>query len=151
MNLSLGEIFGSETILPDLSGTTKEAVFSELVDAIAAVHPECDKPQMLAALWEREKKLSTGIASGVAIPHAICGGIGTIAGAIGVSKAGIEYDALDKKPVHVIFMLVMEDGTNETHLCILDRIFSLVKTESFALIKNAENAQDVHAVLSRFS
>jgi len=150
MNLSLGEVFGSKAILPDLAGTTKEAVFSELADAIAADHPECDKQEMLAALWEREKKLSTGIASGVAIPHAICNGIGMIAGAVGISKAGIEYDALDKKPVHVIFMLVMGEDAKENHLCILERIFSLVKIDAFALIKNAENPQDVYAVLSRF-
>jgi len=150
MNLSLGEVFRSITILPDLAGTTKEAVFSELAGVIAADHPECNKQAMLAALWEREKKLSTGIAPGVAIPHAICGGIGTIAGAVGISKAGIEYDALDKMPVHVIFMLLMNEGTKENHLCILERIFSLVKTDALTLIKNAETAQDVHAVLSRF-
>ena len=151
MVLSLSEIFESKTILTDIAGTTKEAVFSELADVIAADHPECNKPAMLAALWEREKKLSTGIVSGVAIPHAICGGIGTIAGAVGISRAGIDYDALDKKPVYVIFMLVMGEGAKENHLCILDRIFSLVRTDALTLIKDAKNAQDVHAVLSGFN
>ena len=151
MEISLGDIFTSDTILMDIASTTKEDVFSELADAIKAVHPESDKKVILAALWEREKKLSTGITSGVAIPHAICSGIGTTAGALGISRAGIEYDALDKKPVHVIFMLVMGDGTRENHPRILERIFSLVRTEALALIKNAENAQNVHAVLSRFS
>jgi len=150
MILSLGEIFDSNTILTDLAGTTKEAVFSELADAIAADHPECNKQAMLAALWEREKKLSTGVAAGVAIPHAICRGIGKITGAVGISRTGIEYDALDKKPVHVIFMLLMNEGTKEDHLFILNQISTLVRTDAFTLLKNAENAQDVHAVLSRF-
>jgi len=151
MEILLGEIFNSGTILPDLAGKTKEAVFSELAGAISAVHPECDQAVMLRALWEREKKLSTGITSGVAIPHAICAGIGTVAGALGISKAGIEYDALDKKPVHVIFMLLTGEGAKENHLHILDQISSLVRTDALALIKNAKNVQEVHAVLSQFS
>jgi len=150
MRVTLGEVFDSRTILLNLAGTTKDAVFQELVDAIAAVHPECDKAAMLTALWEREKKLSTGISSGVAIPHAVCGGIGTIAGAVGISNAGIEYGALDEKPVHIIFLLIMGEGTREDHLRILDKIFTLVRTEALTLIKTAKNAQDAYAVLSRF-
>jgi len=151
MEISLGDIFTSDTILMDIASTTKEDVFSELADAIKAVHPESDKKVILAALWEREKKLSTGITSGVAIPHAICSGIGTTAGALGISRAGIEYDALDKKPVHVIFMLVMSEGAKENHLHILDQIFSLVRTDALTLINNAKNAQEVHAILSKFN
>jgi PTS system fructose-specific IIC component/PTS system nitrogen regulatory IIA component len=150
MRVTLGEVFDTGTILLNLAGTTKDAVFQELVDAIAAVHSECDKAAMLAALWEREKKLSTGVVSGIAIPHAICGGMGITAGAVGISKAGIEYDALDKKPVHVIFMLIMGEGAKENHLHILDQIFELVKTDALALIKDAKSAQEIHAVLSRF-
>jgi len=151
MIITLNEIFDSRTVLLNLAGSTKETVFQELVDAIAAVHGEYDRTAMLAALWEREKKLSTGIAPGVAIPHAVCGGIGAIAGAIGVSKAGIEYDSLDKNPVHVIFMLLMGESAKENHLHILDRIVTLVRTEALALIKNANNAQEVVEILSRFN
>jgi len=149
MELSLSEIFNTRSIMTNLAGTTKEDVFAELVDAIAAVHPECNRQSMLSALWEREKKLSTGIAPGVAIPHAICGGIGATAGAVGVSKAGVDYDALDKKPVHVIFMLVMSEGAKENHLHILEQLSALAGTEALSLIKNAKTAQEVHAVLSR--
>ena len=150
MRVTLGEVFDSGTILMNLAGTTKDEVFRELVDAIATVHPECDKPAILAALWEREKKLSTGIVSGVAIPHAVCGGIGTIAGAVGISSAGIEYAALDEKPVHTIFLLVLGEGTKEDHLRILDKIFMLVRTDALALVKNAKTAQEVYEILSRF-
>jgi len=150
MILTLSEIFNPESILLNLAGTTKETVFSELVGAIAAVHPECNQESMLAALWEREKKLSTGIVSDVAIPHAICSSIKTVAGAVGISRAGIDYGALDEKPVHVIFMLVMNEDAKENHLHILEQIFTLVKTDALALIKNAKTAQEIHAVLSRF-
>lgn len=146
----LSDVFDSRTILLNLSAQTKEAAFSELVGAITAVHPECDKTAIIKALWEREKKLSTGISSGVAIPHAICGGINTTAGAVGISVTGIEYDSLDKNPVHVIFMVVMGEDAKESHLHILDQIFTLIRTEALALIRNAKNAQEIHKILSRF-
>jgi len=150
MRITLSEVFDSRTILLNLAGTTKDEIFQELVDAIAVVHPECDKSVMLAALWEREKKLSTGISSGVAIPHAVCNGIGTIAGAVGISSAGVEYGALDEKPVHIIFMLVLGEAAKEDHLRVLDKIFTLVRTEALSLIKNAKSAQEVYEILSRY-
>ena len=150
MRITLSEVFDTRTILLNLAGTTKEEIFQELVDAIALVNPECDKTAILAALWEREKKLSTGISSGVAIPHAVCTGIGTIAGAVGISSAGVEYGALDGKPVNIIFMLVLGEAAKEDHLRILDKTFTLVRTEALTLIKNAKSAQEVYDILSRY-
>jgi mannitol/fructose-specific phosphotransferase system IIA component (Ntr-type) len=134
----------------NLESTTKEEAFEELAAAITGIYPECDHAEMLAALWEREQKLSTGIIPGVAIPHAICKGIKNMAGAIGVSKTGIEYDSLDNKPVHVIFMLAMGENAKEHHLRTLNMIFRLVKSEALATITNAKNPRDIEAVLSRF-
>jgi mannitol/fructose-specific phosphotransferase system IIA component (Ntr-type) len=134
----------------NLKSQTKEEAFMELTGAIAAVHPECDSETMLAALWEREKKMSTGIASGVAIPHAMCQGITKIAGAIGISRTGIDYDALDHKPVYVVFMLAMGLPAEENHLRILNQIFKLAQSEALALIRNAKNNKDIYAILSKF-
>ena len=146
----LNEIFNIQAIKLNLEGTTKEAVFTELADTISAVYPECDQTILLTALWERENKLSTGIASGIAIPHAIYRGIDNVAGAIGISKSGIEYGALDNKPVHVVFMLAMGEQAHENHVRVLNQIFALVQTEALTLMKNAASAQDVYALLSKF-
>ena len=149
--MTLSEIFYPGAIIPDLAGTTKEAVFSELVDVIVAAHPDCDRTELLASLWKREEKQSTGIASGIAIPHVVCNEIYSVVGVLGISKKGNDYDSLDKKPVHVIFMLAAGESAKENHLNILNQIFSLaVHTDALALIQNAENAQDIHAILSRF-
>ena len=148
--MTLGDIFDECSIKLDIEAETKDAAFAELVEAITAAHPEFDKVEMLAALREREQKMSTGVAAGIAIPHCCCAGITTMAGAIGISRAGIEYDALDHKPVHVVFMLVMGEAAREHHLGVLNQIFSLVKSEAPALIRGAKNPQDVHEILARF-
>ena len=149
MRMSLNDIFKSQSILLNLQGITKEAIFIELADAIGVVYPECNKAVLLAALWERENKMSTGIVSGVAVPHASCKDIHTIAGAIGISHSGIEYGALDQKPVHVVFMLVMSNHCTENHLYVLNQILRLAQSEALELIRNAKNAQDIHSILSR--
>ncbi|MDR0441875.1 MAG: PTS sugar transporter subunit IIA [Treponema sp.] len=148
MGISLSEIFDSRSIRLNLESKTKEAVFDELTEAITAVHPECDRSSMIASLWERENKLSTGIASGVAIPHSFCNGMTDIVGAIGVSQSGIDYNALDNKPVYVVFMLIIGGQAHESHLHILNQLFALAQSEGLASIKKAKNAQTVTDILS---
>jgi len=98
MERLLGEIFDVRSIKLDIDGKTKESALAELIDSISVLNPECNRAELLAAIMEREKKMSTGVGNGVAIPHASCRGIDNISGAIGISKQGIEYGALDKKP-----------------------------------------------------
>ena len=151
MGILLSEIFDSRAIKLNLEGATKEAAFNELSDAITTVHPECNQSMVLTALWERESKLSTGITSGIAIPHAICRGLNSIAGAIGISPTGIEYGALDNKPVYVVFMLAMSEPARENHLFVLSQISRLIQSQMFVSIKNAHNVREVHDILSRFN
>jgi PTS system fructose-specific IIC component/PTS system nitrogen regulatory IIA component len=149
MENSLCDVFDLRAIKLNLDGRTKETVFIELVDAIAALYPECSTDDMLTAVRQREEKMSTGISSGIAIPHAFCRGITHMAGAIGVSQQGIDYGALDNKPVHVVFLLLINEKAEENHLRILKKIFQLTQSEAITQIKNAKNAKDIHTILSQ--
>jgi len=150
MGISLNDIFDRRSIKLDIKSTSKEGAFAELIGAVVDSHPEFDPVRVLAAIMARENKMSTGIAPGIAIPHAIYDGAGAkadeIVGAIGVSKTGIEYDALDGKPVHAIFMLIIGEKAN--HLEALNLICTLAQSEGFALIKNAKTPMAVMAALS---
>lgn len=148
--MSLSDIFDKRSIKLNLEGKTKEAVFVELAGALREAHPEFDEKELLEALRDRENKMNTGIASGVAIPHGYCRGIAAPAGALGVSPGGIGYGAMDGKPVHVVFMMIMDENAREEHLRVLNRIFSLVKSEALSLLKSAKSAGEIHGILSRF-
>ena len=150
MNMLLNEIFNPQSIKLNLEGTTKEAVLIELVEKMAEAHPGCDGSLLLAAIQEREHKMSTGYNSGIAIPHAFCGGVENMIGAIGVSQRGIDYGTLDNKPVHIVFMLAMGDHARENHLHILNQILRLAQSDALMLIRNANNTQDVYNIMSRF-
>ena len=145
----LSDIFDVRSTRLDLDGKTKEMALVDLIDGIAELYPECDRSEMLAAIRERESKMSTGIGNGVAIPHTFCRGISSMAGAIGVSQQGIDFGALDNKPVHVIFLLVIGEHAEENHLRILNKLFKLAQSEVFPQIRNAKDAQAIHAILSQ--
>jgi mannitol/fructose-specific phosphotransferase system IIA component (Ntr-type) len=147
----LNNIFDKRAIKLNLEGNTKEEVFTELIEAIADVHPEFGMDEMLRVIWDRENKMNTSIAPGAAVPHGYYPGSGDVVGAIGVSRAGIEYDALDHKPVHFIFLLIMGETSHEKHLHVLSRILSLTKSGALTYIQTAKSHQEVYAILSRFN
>ena len=149
MEKSLGNIFDVRSIKLNMDDKTKELALTELIDSIAAIHPECDRTELYTALAEREEKMSTGIGNGIAIPHANYKGIASMAGAIGISKQGIDYGALDQKPIHIIFLFITNAKADENHLNVLNQILKLVQSEGLALIKNAKTAEEIHAILSR--
>jgi mannitol/fructose-specific phosphotransferase system IIA component (Ntr-type) len=149
MGILLSEIFDLKLINMDFDGKTKELALTELIDSISTLNPECDRAELFKAIMEREKKMSTGIGNGVAIPHANCRGIVNMTGAIGVSSKGIDFQALDKKPVHIIFLFAACEKADENHLHVLNLIFKLAGSEMLTRVKNAKNAEEIHAVLSQ--
>ena len=151
MEKSLCEIFDLSSIKLDFEHNSKDSTLSELIESISHLNPKCNSTDLFTAIMEREKKMSTGIGNGVAIPHASCTGINSMSGAIGISKKGIDFRALDNKPVHIIFLFATSPEADENHLRILNLIFMLSKSEEFALMKNAKNAEEVHAILSQIN
>jgi mannitol/fructose-specific phosphotransferase system IIA component (Ntr-type) len=147
----LNKVFDKQLIKLELESKTKEAVFTELVEAIAGVHPEFNTDEMLAVIWDRENKMNTSVASGVALPHGYYPGAGEVIGAIGVSRTGIDYGAFDHKPVHFVFLVVMGETSREKHLRVLSRILSLINSGALAYIETARSRQEVHDILSRFN
>jgi PTS system fructose-specific IIC component/PTS system nitrogen regulatory IIA component len=146
----LNDIFNENSIKLSLKSETKTAAFTELVEAMVIVHPELNKTEMLSAVLERENKMNTAIASGVAVPHGYYPGTDKIIGAIGISKNGIDYGSSDNKPVHFVFLLLMGDAVREEHLHILNRVLALVNSGSLVSLRTARNVGEVRDILSRF-
>jgi mannitol/fructose-specific phosphotransferase system IIA component (Ntr-type) len=146
--MPLSDIFGREHIKLDLESTTRDEVFEELIETIIDPHLEYDRQEMLNAVIFRENQMTTAILPGIAVPHGYCNAVNGIAGAIGVSRAGIEYG--DSGPVYSIFMLLMDKSSRERHLRILSRLLDLLNSESFAVIRTAKSSQEVYDILNRF-
>jgi mannitol/fructose-specific phosphotransferase system IIA component (Ntr-type) len=86
--------------------------------------------QIVARLLEREAILSTGIGGGVAVPHAQIPGLGRLAMAASTHPTGIEYPALDERPVRLVFCLLGDANTAADHLAGLARLARLARRSS---------------------
>jgi mannitol/fructose-specific phosphotransferase system IIA component (Ntr-type) len=142
----LGSIFSPDFIKMDLESEDKEEVFEEMVELYASSTDSVSRSAILSALRNREAKLSTGIKSGYALPHAQTDQVKAVQGIIGISHKGIDYDALDGKPVHVIFMLLASTDDYSFHLRVLKRLSLLIEDPEF--YQNIINQKDPSAVYS---
>jgi len=114
-------------IIPELESNGKEAVLRELA---AAVHHKCtliDIDTLYKVLTEREQLGSTGVGNGVAIPHGKVIGLEKLLLCLGRSKAGISFDAVDNRPVHIFVMILSPPGMAGEYLQTLARVSKLLK------------------------
>lgn len=144
----LGQIFPKETIVVNLESTEKDELFEELVESIHSYAGSFDRQSALDYLNDRESKMTTGIMHRVAIPHAMIPSFEGTVGAIGISRDGIDYDSLDKAPVHLVFMIIGNENETERHIQILKQLASVLQIPNFVdKMINCKTSSEVHALL----
>ncbi len=129
--MKISDFLNAELIIAELQGKTKKQILEELVAHLSAQRDSIDADELLRVLIEREKLGSTGIGNGIAIPHGKLNGLDNIALVFGKSTDGIDFDAIDGKPVHLIFLLVAPANSAGVHLKALARLSRLLKGAQF--------------------
>lgn len=123
--------FSEENLVQfDLNADSKSAVIDELVELISSSNMVKDKDQLLNDVKEREELVTTGVGYGVAFPHAKTRAVKGIVIAFGRSKEGIEFDAMDHKPVNLFFLIAAPEDAIGAHLNVMARLSFLMKSES---------------------
>jgi PTS system fructose-specific IIC component/PTS system nitrogen regulatory IIA component len=135
----LSELFPPEFIKIGLEAEDKDEVFEELADAFCHAARLDIREDVLEAVRERERKMSTGIQKGIAVPHGKSNAIDRVYGMLGISKQGIDYDALDGEPVYLLFMVIGPQSSTEKHLRILKRLAELLENPQFFTDLAAQN------------
>ena len=126
----LTELLTADRIKVPLGSRTKNDVLRELVELAATRRHANAVDSMLAAVYEREQVLSTGIGGGVAIPHGKTPHVEQLILAAGVSPTAIDFDALDGQPVQLFFLLVGPESASGAHVKALSRISRLLRRDS---------------------
>ncbi|HHX97343.1 MAG TPA: PTS sugar transporter subunit IIA [Lentisphaerae bacterium] len=111
-----------ETICLDLKGATKDAILAEMVDLLTASGCIRDRDAVLKAVTEREKRMSTGMQNGIAIPHGKTESVDCLVAALGIKKDGVDFGALDGQPSHIFVMTVSPDSRTGPHIQFLAEI-----------------------------
>lgn len=146
--MRISEFLSPEALIADLQARDKQAVLREMSAVLARAHPTLKEERLVEVLREREKLGSTGIGEGVAIPHGKLPGLGNLVAAFGVSRQGVDFEAIDGKPTHLFFALVAPENSAGVHLKALARISRLFKNPRFrASILEATSAADIHALI----
>ncbi|TFH43368.1 MAG: PTS sugar transporter subunit IIA [Chrysiogenales bacterium] len=131
-----------------LEATNKFKAIEELAMVFKNTDVCDDMESLVRALKEREEIMSTGIGFGIAIPHAKINSIREMAFAIGVSKAGIDFDSMDGEPVHLVILVAAGERQHKEYLRLLSNIMSIIKKENVKdRIINSKTKDDVITIL----
>ena len=148
--MDLGDILGPEQIIPDLQATNRWEAIDELINnlvttgKIKAEHREA----IAAVVKKRESSMSTGIGFGIGIPHASTDLIYEVVGALGRSKKGVNFDALDNQPVNLVMLFLVPQGQFQKHLHTLANIAKLLhKAEFRQALLDAPNAETMLQII----
>lgn len=145
----LTELLTPERIKIPLASTTKDEILSELVEVVGSSSSVRDPAEILRAVREREEVLSTGIGNGVAIPHGKSGAIHELALVAGVKPEGIDFEALDGKPVQLFFLLVGPESAAGQHVKALSRISRLLRRDSFRIrLAEATTPEEFYSIIA---
>lgn len=150
--MMLQHVFQADRIKIGLESEDKDEVFEELVNVLSvSCSKGFDRKLVLQAIRERESKMSTGIKRGLAIPHGKTDSVDSVYGVIGISKNGIEYDALDGEPVFILFMLISSYKDSEQHLRILKKLAQLLDNSDFIQeLQGSSNNHDAWKVIRKY-
>ncbi len=117
-------------VIEELQAKTKRDVLTEL-SSVFLQDIDADAEEMVSILLEREKLGSTGIGDGIAIPHGKMGSLKDLVVAFGRSTKGIDFNAMDGKPVHLFFLLMAPENSAGLHLKALAKISRMLKDPAF--------------------
>lgn len=146
--MELGDILNEQQILTDLRATNRWEAIEELINNLVSTgkikseHREA----IMAVVRKRETSMSTGIGFGIGIPHASTDLITEVVGALGRSKRGVNFEALDNQPVNLVMLFLVPQGQFQKHLHTLANIAKLLHRAEFRTA--LEQAPDSTTMLS---
>ncbi len=127
--MKLSKFSEENLILFDLKAKAKDAIIEELVELVNTSNMVTDKNVLLRDIKERENLVTTGIGYGVAFPHAKTKSVKGIVIAFGRCNKGIDFEAIDHKPVYLFFLIAAPEDAIGAHLNVMSRLSYLMKSE----------------------
>ncbi|HXO21762.1 MAG TPA: PTS sugar transporter subunit IIA [Thermoanaerobaculia bacterium] len=127
--MRLGSLTGPELIFLGLPAADRSTFLHAFAEKVAERGLVRDAEELYGRLWERELLGSTGVGSGVAIPHCKLKGLRQGVVAVGVAAEGVDFGAADGRPVRVFFLVVSPVESPAEHLQMLAAISRWVKAD----------------------
>lgn len=146
--MKITDLLSKESVLLNIDVKDKDACLVKLVDLMDASGKISDKKLYLDAVYAREEEGTTGVGNGIAIPHGRCSGVKEPGLAAMTINGGVEYNALDSKPVDLAFLIAAPEGSGSVHLEILSKLATMLMDENFvADLKKAKTVEEFLKVI----
>ena len=114
----------------NLKGETKKAIIEEMIDLLVAANKIPDREAALNAVLERERKMSTGMQHGVAIPHGKTNSVADLVTVLALKKEGVDFASLDGKPSAIFVLTLSPLNQTGPHMQYLTEISKLLNSSS---------------------
>jgi mannitol/fructose-specific phosphotransferase system IIA component (Ntr-type) len=127
------DCFGPGGNVVDLQAQDRWQAIEELIDHLVTARKiqSQHRDSIVESIRRRESSMSTGIGFGVGIPHASTTLVSKVVGVAGRSRRGIQFDALDSKPVHLVFLFLVPAGQFQKQLHVLANIAKMLQRPDF--------------------
>ncbi len=147
----IGVLLDHAAVVPELSALSMEGALRELVGSFDPSSIPGDREQVVSALLNRERQMTTGIGQGIAVPHLVSPLAGALKIVIGRSSAGLDFGSFDREPVRLVVMLLAQESERDLYLKVLSAIARLFQEPGvLARALAAAGAEELLVVLKKY-
>lgn len=142
--MDIKDLLIKDIMIMDLQATDKQGAIDEMVDKLYTGGHISDTQAYKEDILAREAQTSTGLGSGIAMPHAKNNAVKEAAVLFAKSSSGVAFESLDGQPTYLFFMIAAPENANDTHLQALAALSRLLVNPDFvAQLKNTETPEQV--------
>jgi len=151
MDMSLLKYLTLDSVTTDLRGSTKQEIIEALLDIIVKTGKVRDRGSALDSILTREKKMSTGMENGIAIPHGKTDAVEELLAGVGITKHDVDFNSLDGKPCRIFIMTLSPSHRTGPHIQFLSEISQLLRSEEKRkkLLSAADSREILRALAER--
>lgn len=147
--MNISDIMSEKSVLIDVKASSKRELLQELASK-AAEMTSLDERTIFDTFLERENLGSTGFGGGTALPHGRFEGLDKVYAVFARLSASLDFDAIDGKPVDLVFALLSPEGNGADHLTALAKMSRILKDEALcAKLRQAGKPVEIYALISQ--
>ncbi|MDC7231946.1 MAG: PTS sugar transporter subunit IIA [Spirochaetales bacterium] len=142
--MGLTELIQKNNIILPLQSADRDGVIREMVEHLAGASYVQNSEIVINSILARENMGSTGLDKGIAVPHARTQEVADLCVGLGISREGIDYNALDGKKSRLFFMILAPPDQSSQHIRLLSEIAGISRSsDTLESLLNAESPEDV--------
>ncbi|MGA0333940.1 MAG: PTS sugar transporter subunit IIA [Kiritimatiellia bacterium] len=148
--MNIRKVLQKESISLSLQARDKQGIVEELIDLIVRTGRIQDRKAVVKAVLEREKKMSTGMHHGLAIPHGKTDSLDNLVAAVGLIPEGVDFDSQDGEPSRIFILTVSPVNRSGPHIQFLAEISRLLTQQQIrdAILASASE-EELYTILTQ--